>query len=439
MSSLDTALANCLLEMAAGQSMEDCLSRFGEQAAELRTLLTLASDVRDVPVPRARPEARAAQQRNMMAALETMSTAPTSQPRLLERLQAGLGLRPALRWATVMTVVLILLVGGGWASVTAAANSLPGDILHPVKRAGEWVQISLTIDHGAREQLREEFFWERIEETQEILEEGRPTEVAFAGSLTELTDDFWRIEGFYVYLGPDTVILGEPAAGRQVQVRAQAQGDGELLALRLQVEIAAEPGQRPDSGASPTPTPMPTSSPSPMLSPIPTSSPPSGETADPEPTPSSTPAPTSVRPADREEKVSPATSTPVPTWLQRFRRTPHPRSTRPMAVPSLTPKPRERLRLRYPTTVASPPKPRLRTRMPEDTPATEPLSTRTPVPTLSQPPSHTRQPEPEPARTGMPEKPPSPKPEQTREPEPERPKDPGPEPPRPRPRSTKRP
>ena len=80
MSSLDTALADCLSEMEAGRSMEDCLSQFSTQASELRTLLTLSNDVRNVPVPRARPEVKAAQRQRMLAALETGHDATPAEP-----------------------------------------------------------------------------------------------------------------------------------------------------------------------------------------------------------------------------------------------------------------------------------------------------------------------------------------------------------------------
>jgi hypothetical protein len=252
--------------------------------------------------------------------------------------------------------------------------------------------------------------------------------------LTEMTDEIWQIEGFYVHLGPDTVILGEPVLGRRVQVRAQAQSNGELVALRLQVEPMGDPGQRPGDGGLSTSLP----SPSPTPSPTPTLSPTTEELSDPVPVPSSTPAPTSARSTSREETSVAPIKTQVPTWLQRFRRTPQPRATRPLMVPSLTASPRERLRSAQSTFVASPTAQplRLRTRLPEDnTPQAGPPRTETPVPTLGQPVPT----QPQPERTSMPGDPPGAKPERTKEPEPERPRDPGPEPPRPRHRATKEP
>ncbi len=409
MSSVGISLAECLSEMETGRSLDDCLARYGAQASELRALLTLSSDLRSIPVPHARPEAKAAQKQRMLAALEAKRTTPPSRLLLLDRLRAGLTIQPAFRWAAALAMVLVLLLSGGWASVTIADDSLPGDLLHPIKRAGEWVQISVAIDPVAKQQLREDFFWERLEETQSVLDLRRQTKVEFAGILTAVTDDFWQVEEFYVYLNSDTVILGNPELSRRVQVKAQAQNSGELVALRLQVEPVVEPGPRPNAEATLTPLSSPSPTPSPTQTPTLTME----EISGPAPTPSSTPAATPVRPADKPERELEPTNTPVPSWLQKFRRTPRPQSTSPMVVPSLTATPRERQR----------------------------LYTRTPVPARVQPPVRTRQPEhtpkPKPEHTRMPEDPPPAKPERTREPEPERPRDPKPE--QPRPRSTKRP
>ncbi len=220
MSSLGIALAECLSEMETGRSLDDCLAQYGAQASELHALLTLSNDLRSIPVPHARPEVKAAQKQRMLATLEAMPAAAPSRLVLFDRLRADLTVQPVFRWAAALVMVLVLLLSGGWASVTAADDSLPGDLLHPIKRAVEWVQISVAIDPVAKQQLREDFFWERIEETQNVLNQRRQTKVEFAGSLTAVTDDFWQVEEFYVYLNSDTVILGEPELRKRVQVKS---------------------------------------------------------------------------------------------------------------------------------------------------------------------------------------------------------------------------
>ena len=70
-------------------------------------------------------------------------------------------LRPAL----AVAAVLVLVLAG---ATTAAASSLPGDLLYALKRAGEDVRVALTFDDIARTQLLSELTDRRLEELAEI-------------------------------------------------------------------------------------------------------------------------------------------------------------------------------------------------------------------------------------------------------------------------------
>src|SRR3989475_9597020 len=70
-------------------------------------------------------------------------------------------LRPVLAAAAL----LVLVVAG---ATNAAASSLPGDPLYAVKRAGEDVQVALTLDEVARMQLLSQLADRRLEELAEI-------------------------------------------------------------------------------------------------------------------------------------------------------------------------------------------------------------------------------------------------------------------------------
>jgi hypothetical protein len=70
-------------------------------------------------------------------------------------------LRPALGAAATLVLVLA-------GATSAAASSLPGDALYPVKRASEDVRLALTFDAFARTQLLSELTDRRIEELAEI-------------------------------------------------------------------------------------------------------------------------------------------------------------------------------------------------------------------------------------------------------------------------------
>jgi len=77
------------------------------------------------------------------------------------RLSFPMILRPVLAAAAL----LVLVVAG---ATNAAASSLPGDPLYAVKRAGEDVQVALTLDEVARMQLLSQLADRRLEELAEI-------------------------------------------------------------------------------------------------------------------------------------------------------------------------------------------------------------------------------------------------------------------------------
>lgn len=384
----EETLARCLSAMETGQSADDCLAPYGIQAAELRPLLALASDIRSVPVPRARPEARSALEQKMLAALDTRPSGPQVGPGRLQGLRAFWPPRPAFRWAAVMAAVLVLLLGGGWASVTVADRSLPGDLLHPLKLTHEWVQINLAIDPLVRQELRREFSRERLEEARGVLDQRRQTELEFAGELTLIADNRWKIEGFLVYLNSDTVVLGEPALGRQVRVKALATRDGELIARRLQVLQEAEP-VRPGSDRDPAP--VKPSGTAPLPSPTNDPAPADGEGSIATSTPVSTPTPPPAGQGGTREGLRQRFDAPTPP--------------RPRVVPDPTGAFRERLRREQRATTASATP--LHTRIDRDTPEASPApaGTAAATPTATHQPLRTRHAEntPLPARTSSPE------------------------------------
>ena len=123
----EEALAHCLTEIEAGR----------KTAAECAALF------RDVPGLEAR-----------LRAAQTLRAwqAPTIRPEVSRRLEARVrqgahSRRPRnpgflalpLRWAVVFTLLAFLFVSAG--AVAASTNSLPGEVLYPVKRASESAQL----------------------------------------------------------------------------------------------------------------------------------------------------------------------------------------------------------------------------------------------------------------------------------------------------------
>jgi len=237
---------------------------------------------------------------------------------------------PTARAAVILAVVITLLGSGAGGLVVAAGNSLPGDLLYPVKRATEKAQRLLAFDPVSRRSLEDEFARRRYDEVRAVLNGGRPVTVEFEGSLEEIGEGFWVLGGLRVDLNAQTAIENRPAVGSTVSVRALLPGDGSILARYLRVRSELTPMKLPACTApSPTATstsrpvvPTATSSPEPtrppelVATPKPvTDTPEPAETREPEPTeePAETEEPESTPETESTETDEPESTKPKPT------------------------------------------------------------------------------------------------------------------------------
>jgi hypothetical protein len=158
---LDNILDDCLERIVLkGETLEHCLRRYPQQAAELQPLLETVLAVKKASAVEPRPEFKARARYQFRSALGEKA-APKSRP--------FFGWLP--RWATALAIVLVLLVAGG-GTVAAAGDSMPDSILYPVKLATENVQMAFTISSLDRAQLCAELADERVEEIIYMAEKG---------------------------------------------------------------------------------------------------------------------------------------------------------------------------------------------------------------------------------------------------------------------------
>ncbi len=196
---LDECLERLLV---GGETLEQCLQRYPEQAAELKPLLETALAVKEASAiqPRAEFKARARYQ---------LGSALRESPRV-RRL---LGWMP--QWATVVVLALVLVLAGG-GLVTAAAGSMPDSFLYPVKLATEEVQLVLAPSQMDRARLYADFADRRVAEIVYMAEQGDAEQVELltqrlAGSLDMLTVLASDLEG------DEPQVLLAPAPGWQVE------------------------------------------------------------------------------------------------------------------------------------------------------------------------------------------------------------------------------
>lgn len=125
------ALNDCLERLAAGASVEECLTRYGDLAAELEPLLRTATTV--VAAASAWQPSRAARTAGLARVMEAW-------PDRREK-RSWVALSRLWRPAPVLALLLVAVVLGGWGALTVSADTAPGDALYPVKTTRERVGL----------------------------------------------------------------------------------------------------------------------------------------------------------------------------------------------------------------------------------------------------------------------------------------------------------
>ncbi|MEE9616980.1 MAG: DUF5667 domain-containing protein, partial [Anaerolineae bacterium] len=178
--SFDQSLERCLQKIVRTGDIEASLRRYPQYADRLHPLLEMAQATRrhyeavpeapgGLAVGRERLLAVAAQQRaRIVAATPAAGTATT-------RIK---GRRMKLVFATRLVTVLLAVVVGtavlGGGIVWAAGDSLPGDLLYPVKLVTEDVRLALAPAPADQVDLALWLTEERAEEVQALVAAGRP-------------------------------------------------------------------------------------------------------------------------------------------------------------------------------------------------------------------------------------------------------------------------
>ena len=131
----DNILDECLERMLTdGETAEQCLARYPQWAKELEPLLLASTFARKASSVKPRPEFRERARYQMRAALQEMA----------EKRERRFSLfRWQPQWVTAVIAVLVLVVASG-GTVAASGNSMPDEILYPVKLAAERVRLTLT-------------------------------------------------------------------------------------------------------------------------------------------------------------------------------------------------------------------------------------------------------------------------------------------------------
>ena len=246
-SAFEADLIEALADLEAGLPLEEILSRYPQQAEQLRPILQTGAQLSTLPVA----HSLSAQAASRDAFLRQATALRHQEHRVVAPL--SLWRRLALSLASLAVVVMIL----GGVVAGAAQEALPGQALYPVKRTLEEVRLSLASDPAGQEALQAQFRAERQEEINALLAAGLEGTVECEGALQALAADSWIIDDLEVAIGSTTTISGTPQIGSTVRGTCQVTG-GQVVGKMLRVETQRHPA--PSPSATPTATATPTAS-----------------------------------------------------------------------------------------------------------------------------------------------------------------------------------
>ena len=163
----DDILNEALQRLVQGAPVEECLAVYEDVAEDLAPLLRVAqatatagSDM--APDPAAR-----------LAILGRLTEA--WQDRETGRHRRFPALAPALRPWTIALVAVVALVVTGWGTTTTAANSVPGDVLYPVKTVQERFVLAVAPSDHRKARIHARLAEKRTREMVLLAHRGRDT------------------------------------------------------------------------------------------------------------------------------------------------------------------------------------------------------------------------------------------------------------------------
>jgi hypothetical protein len=197
----ENVLNECLERLLEGETIEQCLQRYPEQAAELKPLLETALAAKKASAIQPRAEFKARARYQFRSALKEVATKS----------------RPTFswfpRWATVATIALVLLLAGS-GTVVAAGSSMPDSPLYPVKLATEETRLALTFSPLGKANFCAELADRRVAEIVYLTDKGNAQQIELIAQ---------RLDERLVMLA---VLVSEGEEGEAVMMTAPAPQEG---------------------------------------------------------------------------------------------------------------------------------------------------------------------------------------------------------------------
>ncbi len=166
---IELLLDNCINEMRNGKSIDECLAKYSQSATggagQLRPLLQLVQQLEILPKPEPAPEAISGTLINIghHIAQRSMTSEKLTAAEKLQKKSSIFNIirRPKIAWAFSAAFLFLVVL---FSAATISANSVPGDILYPLKLATEKVKFLLTFNSEKKAELRLTFSDKRLQE-----------------------------------------------------------------------------------------------------------------------------------------------------------------------------------------------------------------------------------------------------------------------------------
>ncbi len=166
---IELLLDNCINEMRNGKSIDECLAKYSQSATggagQLRPLLQLVQQLEILPKPEPAPEAISGTLINIghHIAQRSMTSEKLTAVEKLQKKSSIFNIirRPKIAWAFSAAFLFLVVL---FSAATISANSVPGDILYPLKLATEKVKFLLTFNSEKKAELRLTFSDKRLQE-----------------------------------------------------------------------------------------------------------------------------------------------------------------------------------------------------------------------------------------------------------------------------------
>ena len=169
MKKIEDILASCIEDIRLGRStLEGCLDRYQSAREQLEPLLRIAIGIQDLPPVKPTESFKSRAKVHLMEYIHTEKTAKRSWRSVFGYLSRPTLYSNTMRRLAIGAAILVVVIVSGAGTAYASHDSLPGDILYPVKIGTEQFRRLLETDDVAEVELELAFAGTRLAEIQKL-------------------------------------------------------------------------------------------------------------------------------------------------------------------------------------------------------------------------------------------------------------------------------